>query len=63
MTISKVQKQIENLYNNNLLTEEVKESLVNTLQKSFHLMEFISYFDKEIDRLYIGIIINALKND
>lgn len=46
MTIKKVQKQIENLYNNNLLTEEIKESLVNTLQKGFHLMELIN-FDKE----------------
>lgn len=46
MTIKKVQKQIENLYNNNLLTEEIKESLVNTLQKGFHLIELIN-FDKE----------------
>ena len=46
MTIKKVQKQIENLYNNNLLTKEIKESLVNTLQKGFYLMELIN-FDKE----------------
>ena len=46
MTIKKVQKQIESLYNNNLLTEEIKKSLVNTLQKGFYLMELIN-FDKE----------------
>jgi len=46
MTIKKVQKQIENLYSNNLLTKEIKESLVNTLQKGFYLMELIN-FDKD----------------